>query len=1107
MDLVVGASESTVKSLLGKLGSLLAQEYTLISGVRGDIQYINDELASMQAFLRDITATPDGQDNRMKDWMKQVRDMAYDVEDCIDEAGHRIHGPRSDICCASVVIPVHDVLTWWPRRQIATQIADLKSRAQQIALRRKRYGVDNFKNDKNTSPAGSGPTAGFNVADHQEAIPRLIGLQEPVAMGEAVEKLGRWVTDDSKSGGVLSIVGFGGLGKTTIAMELYRKYSDKFDRRAMVTLSQISDVEAVLESILDQVKPQDQNEDEQQTSSDDSGIFGKKRIISPLLRTIVRRVNWNSNPRNHNETHMDGDNKGAGSLDKELADVRKGLHKQLRDQLTNNSFYGPINDTSSFLLLIDDVWSVTTLENIRGFLPMPPASKTKGRIIVTTRFPAVGHACNRRPEDDIHNVRELSHDQSTELFKKSLHESKTLFGAQTQGFRRNLTRISREAVQTATQSSQISEHDTTVSSTRINRIPGDQLEKLLKEALLAQFGQRDCENIERISQEIVLQAMEHSQNTETIRSREPRSSMAGGDHVPTEIIESCGGLPLAIVTMAGTVACNPSNSEWDGFYNTLVPKDPVKTVTPDIVTKIINYCYNDMPGELRTLSLYLSIFPKGSKVSRKRLTRRWIAEGFVTEKEGLSLEDVAEAYCNYLIKRKIIRPVEHCSNGKVKSFQVHDMVLHYILAKASEENFVNVIGGHWLTPLPSTKVRRLSLHGGDTKRGNVTNKMNLSHVRSLTMFGSMNQLPTHSFKFGIAQVLDLEGCKGFKNHHMNNICKMVLLKYLSLRRIDIKELPEKIGNLKELETLDIRDTNVEVLPSSVCQLERLVNLLGGNKRTRKALNFPKDNKKKTIKGSLRVLSGVAVDGRSAAAADLHHLTDLRKLAIYKLDIRKEDETFRLLSSSIEYLGGYSLHTLVVDDDSSEFLKSLAALSSPPKLLNSLELSGKLVDLPKWIMRLDFLTKLTLSVTALQAENLKQLSELKTLFSLTFSLTAAKLDPQTAAILEDNKAHTGGEILFPAGGFDKLKLLRFFAPVMPSLSFPEMAMPNLQRLELRFSILEGVYGLHNLQKNLEEVHLRMHDEAGEVTRQIVQDMATTAREDSKSPRIIVDLYHE
>jgi hypothetical protein len=52
-----------MKSLLGKLGGLLAQEYTLIRVVRGGIQYINDKLASIQAFLGDLS-DPDDQDNR-----------------------------------------------------------------------------------------------------------------------------------------------------------------------------------------------------------------------------------------------------------------------------------------------------------------------------------------------------------------------------------------------------------------------------------------------------------------------------------------------------------------------------------------------------------------------------------------------------------------------------------------------------------------------------------------------------------------------------------------------------------------------------------------------------------------------------------------------------------------------------------------------------------------------------------------------------------------------------------------------------------------------------------------------------------------------------------
>jgi hypothetical protein len=83
MDLVVGASNDAVKSL----GSLLAQEYTLIGGVSDDIQYINDELANMQDFLNRLKQEAK-HDEQRQGWMKQVREVAYDIEDCIDNVGH-----------------------------------------------------------------------------------------------------------------------------------------------------------------------------------------------------------------------------------------------------------------------------------------------------------------------------------------------------------------------------------------------------------------------------------------------------------------------------------------------------------------------------------------------------------------------------------------------------------------------------------------------------------------------------------------------------------------------------------------------------------------------------------------------------------------------------------------------------------------------------------------------------------------------------------------------------------------------------------------------------------------------------------------------------------
>ena len=138
----MGASEGTMRSLLGKLGGLLAQEYTLIRGVRGDIQYISDELASMQAFLGDLGSALDDHDRWLKNWMKQIRDMAYDMEDCIDRFMDRLGS--GDAKPKFMKRTARRLKTLWARHDIATQIKELKARLIEESERRRRLDLDNY---------------------------------------------------------------------------------------------------------------------------------------------------------------------------------------------------------------------------------------------------------------------------------------------------------------------------------------------------------------------------------------------------------------------------------------------------------------------------------------------------------------------------------------------------------------------------------------------------------------------------------------------------------------------------------------------------------------------------------------------------------------------------------------------------------------------------------------------------------------------------------------------------------------------------------------------------------------------------------------------------
>nr|XP_045088017.1 disease resistance protein PIK6-NP [Aegilops tauschii subsp. strangulata] len=282
MDLVVAGRGEAIKWLLTKLGALLADDYTLIQGVRGDIQFITDELGTLQAFIGDLGRTdPHYHDLRTRDWLKQIREVTYDVEDCVDDFAHRLHhDPTADLCCCSfVAFKIYEVWTWWPCHEIASTLSELKMRAQQIGERRIRYGLDN---PKTSSDRPGGADIGFNAAENQQTRLALVRTKTPVGVERDMEMLGKWMLTaegpavtiaeqlpsnstvvrvdepnaDPTNHGVLCIVGLAGVGKTTIARSLYQNFSDQFDRRAMVTVSQKSDVEAVLRSILYQIMPQ-----------------------------------------------------------------------------------------------------------------------------------------------------------------------------------------------------------------------------------------------------------------------------------------------------------------------------------------------------------------------------------------------------------------------------------------------------------------------------------------------------------------------------------------------------------------------------------------------------------------------------------------------------------------------------------------------------------------------------------------------------------------------------------------------------------------------------------------------------------------------------------
>ncbi|KAG0530698.1 hypothetical protein BDA96_05G209100 [Sorghum bicolor] len=243
MEVVTGA----LPSVITKLGELLAGEYNLQKGVKGEIKFLQSELESMKGALEKVSNTPlDRLDIQDKIWARDLRELSYDIEDNIDtfmvcgksDESAKLHGIKKFVDRSVGLFKKAKI-----RHEIGTEIRDIKSRVVEVHERRLRYNVNNGV-DKPTTTTVVDPRL---FAQFKEA-------KELVGIDETRDELIKVLMDGNgvpfQQGKVVSIVGFGGLGKTTLAKVVYEKIRSLFHCCAFISVSQTPDLKKLFKELL-----------------------------------------------------------------------------------------------------------------------------------------------------------------------------------------------------------------------------------------------------------------------------------------------------------------------------------------------------------------------------------------------------------------------------------------------------------------------------------------------------------------------------------------------------------------------------------------------------------------------------------------------------------------------------------------------------------------------------------------------------------------------------------------------------------------------------------------------------------------------------------------